>query len=193
MKTRAAGAVLALALLAGGPRPARAQGLPVPIEVQVPLLFKTATFDRRRQAEPGSRIIIAILYQGRFRASRDNARSVRQALLELTGSVRGGFTVSVVSIDLEETPDPTDELRRAGVDVAYVCALRALDTSSLIRITRALGILSVTGEPGYVEEGLSVGADLRGNRAQLVINLTAARAEGADLPAQVLKLARIVE
>jgi hypothetical protein len=79
------------------------------------------------------------------------------------------------------------------VDVAYVCALRALDTSSIMLITRALGILSVTGEPGYVEEGLSVGADLRGNRAQLVINLTAARAEGADLPAQVLKLARIVD
>jgi hypothetical protein len=107
--------------------------------------------------------------------------------------VLGGFLLSVISIDLDKTADPTELLRRAYATVAYVCELRALDPTSIMHVTRELGILSVTGVPHYVEEGLSVGADLRGNRAQLVINLTAARAEGADLPAQVLKLARIVD
>jgi hypothetical protein len=190
---RAAVALLAVALLADGPRPALSQGLPLPIEVQIPLLIKTATFDRRRQAEPGSRIVVAILYQGRFRASKDNASAVREALSGLPASVLGGFSLSVVSIDLDKTADPTDLLRRSHAAVAYVCELRALDPNTIMHVPRELGILSVTGVPRYVEEGLSVGADLRGNRAQLVINLTAARAEGADLPAQVLKLARIVD
>ena len=46
--------------------------------------------------------------------------------------------------------------------------------------------------PGYVEAGLSVGLDIERDRPQIVVNLEASRAEGADFGAQLLKLARVL-
>jgi hypothetical protein len=46
--------------------------------------------------------------------------------------------------------------------------------------------------PRYVETGLAIGVDMKGERPEIVINLAASRAEGADLTAHLLKLARLV-
>ena len=43
-----------------------------------------------------------------------------------------------------------------------------------------------------MENGLAVGVGLRGKKPEILINLEAARAEGADFNAQLLRLARIV-
>jgi hypothetical protein len=50
----------------------------------------------------------------------------------------------------------------------------------------------VTGVPEYVERGLAIGVGVKGERPEIVINLDASRAEGAELNAQVLRIARIV-
>ena len=46
--------------------------------------------------------------------------------------------------------------------------------------------------PEYVEEGIAVGIGLRNMRPLILINLEAARAEGAAFSSQLLSLARIV-
>ena len=46
--------------------------------------------------------------------------------------------------------------------------------------------------PRYVEGGLAIGVDMKGDRPEIVINLAASRAEGAELNAHLLKLARVV-
>jgi hypothetical protein len=70
--------------------------------------------------------------------------------------------------------------------------LRAFDLRIVTSISRQAGVRTVTGVPRYVEGGLGIGIDLKGERPEIVVNLAASRAEGADLDAQLLKLARIV-
>jgi hypothetical protein len=60
-------------------------------------------------------------------------------------------------------------------------------------LSRRTGVRTVTGVPHYVEDGLGIGIDLRGGRPEIMVNLVASRAEGGDLDAQLLKLARIVQ
>jgi hypothetical protein len=73
-----------------------------------------------------------------------------------------------------------------------VTPLRSVDISGVAIAARLAGALSVSGVPAYVAEGLVVSVRLTNDRPKLIVNLTAMRASGADLPAELLKLAQVV-
>jgi hypothetical protein len=175
--------VVGLAFGAGAV-PAAAQDVPVPVEVQVPLLLKILTFDRALAgvADP---LVVAIVFQGRNRASTAIGEDVRGRLAAAVRPVR------IVVIDLDEISDLRAALIRDTVRVLYVAPLQAVSVSTITAATRGERIVSMTGVPRYVEQGLAVGIDLNGPRPEIVINLAASRAEGADFSAQLLKLARL--
>jgi hypothetical protein len=165
----------------------------VPVETQVPLLVKILNFDRNMMGRPDGDIVLGILYQRKFRTSANVAEEVREAVKRLPASAVGGRRVRSVAIDLDETPDLDAVLARQQVTVLYVTPLRAADLRLLMAAARTSRITTVTGVPEYVETGLAIGIGVKGERPEIVINLTASRAEGADLDAQLLKLARIVK
>ena len=81
----------------------------------------------------------------------------------------------------------------SGADVLYITPMRAVDLGSITKQTRAAARVTLTGVPEYVDAGIAVGVDLQGERPRILINLAAARAEGADFDSRLLKLAKIVE
>jgi hypothetical protein len=98
-----------------------------------------------------------------------------------------------VGIDLDRTPNLAAALARLQVAVLYVSPLRAADLRTVTGACRGAGVITVTGVTDYVETGLAIGIGAKGERPEIVVNLAASRAEGADLNAQLLKLARIVK
>lgn len=182
---------LGLASLAPAARLA-AQDVAVPVEVQVPLFIKIFAFDRNLAAQPGP-LVLGVLFQGKYRRSVTVAEDVRRAVSDAERKPAGGTELRIVLIDLDETPDLAETLAKHRVRVLYVSPLRAVDIRTLTAVSRLAGISTVTGVPRYVEAGLAVGLDLKGERPEIVVNLLASRAEGADLDAQLLKLARIVQ
>jgi hypothetical protein len=181
------GFALALAMLilgAAGSR-AAAQDMPVPVETQVPILLKILTFDRAITARPADRLVIGIIFQGRNRISSEIGEQVLRQLKASAPAVR------VVPIDLDRTDDLVAALVRDSVQVLYVAPLQAVAIPTLSKATRERQVLSYTGVPRYVEQGLAVGLDVNGLRPQIVINLEASRAEGAVFSAQLLKLVRL--
>jgi hypothetical protein len=179
---------LALAVLGLGlgaiASPTMAQDVPVPSAVQVPLLLKILTFDRHlaAAAEP---LVVGVVFQRRNRASAAIGDEVR---VLLTASAR---PIRVIVIDLDETRDLRGMLLRESVRVVYIAPLQAVSISTLTDATRGEGVVSITGVPRYVEQGLAVGIDMSDSRPRIVINLAASRAEGADFSAELLKLARL--
>jgi hypothetical protein len=163
-----------------------AQDVAVPVEVQVPLFIKILSFDRTLGSRPAGPLIVGVLYQGEYRASADIASQVRRALKD------SGEDLRIVSIDLDHTPDLLNALSHQHLHVLYVSPLRAIDLKTVTITSRQVGVRTVTGVPKYVEDGLGIGIDLKGERPEIVVNLLASRAEGSDLDAQLLKLARIV-
>lgn len=180
-------------LLAAGPAAAlAAQEMAVPVAVQVPLFVKILSFDRNRVAQPSGPIVMGVLYQSKFRASANVADEVRRAAGRLSAAGIGG-TLRVIALDLDDTSDLGSALSRLHLTVLYVSPLRAVDLESVAAATRKARILTLTGVPRYVAAGLSIGIDVKGERPDIVINLPAAKAEGADLDAQLLKLARVIQ
>lgn len=179
-------AMLGFLLLLAAPSAVRAQDVAVPVEIQVPLFIKILAFDRNLGSRPPGPLVVGVLYQGNFRASADIAAQVKRALRDTREDLK------VISIDLDQTPDLIVALSRQTIHVLYVSPLRAFDLKTVTAISRQSGVRTVTGVPRYVEDGLGIGIDLKGERPEIVVNLLASRAEGADLDAQLLKLARIV-
>jgi hypothetical protein len=99
---------------------------------------------------------------------------------------------SCVPIDLDQTADLSAALKLHRVRVLYVSPLRAYSVGTIYAATRTERITTLTGVPQYVEDGLAIGLDMKRERPEIVVNLAASRAEGADLTAQLLKLARVV-
>ena len=171
--------------------PAAAQEISVPVEVQVPLLLKILSFDRRLAADGQDSLVIGVVFQSHYRASATIADDVCRALAAAGHNPGAGRMLRVVPIELDEPGTLAATLLRDGVRVLYVTPLRAVAVSAVAAATRERQVISLTGVVQYVEEGLTVAVDAKGERPQIVINLAASRAEGAVFAGQLLKLARL--
>jgi hypothetical protein len=196
MKARAVLGLIAGLLLGGVtalvPRVLAAQEVAVPVAIQIPILVKILNFDRNLTGRAGARLVVGVLFQSRYRTSANVADEVCRALQVLPAGALGAMELSCVAIDLDATPALDSALKQNRIQVLYVSPLRAVPLADVTAVSRAAGITTLTGVPRYVETGLAIGLDMKGERPEILINLAASRAEGADLTAHLLKLARLV-
>lgn len=183
-------ALLVLALLV---HHARTQEMAVPVSIQVPLLMKVISADRRLGERSGSELVIGVFYQPRFRASVATMESFIEAAGAPLVSPIDGQPARVLSVPIEGQPDWDALIVSNELDVCYIAPLRALGVTDLLPAARAHQAVTCTGVPEYVEAGLSIGFDSRGGKPQIVINMDAAKSEGIDFSSQLLKLARIIK
>lgn len=178
-------------LLAIGASTTVAQEMALPPETQVSLLTRVLPFDRQFRARVGDELVIGVIYQRRYRESLNASSAVEEAL---NGHTRiDGLPVRVVRIELTDVALLSESIETSDIDVLYVAPLRAQSLARITAITRTLRVLTFTGVPTYVDDGVAVGVTIRGQRPQILINLEAATAEGAHFSSELLKLARIVE
>jgi hypothetical protein len=172
--------------------PVAAQQVKVPATLQYPLFAKILTFDRNLATRAGSELVIGVVYQPAFRASRVVADEFIEAVILSPIQTVTGLPVTVKRIVLDNSGTLSATLRRERIHAIYIAPLRATDIGELVTITKQLGVLSLTGVPEYVAAGVSVGLDEREGKPRILINLPGARAEGADFLSTLLTLAEVV-
>ena len=179
----------------GAPAAAQEPAVPVPVALQIRLLSRVVRFDRNLRAASvgGPVLVLGVVYQSRNRSSADIWEAVRQTVASLGSEGFGGRPVRVVPIDLDGSRSLDEVVVAEAVRILYVAPLRKVGAAEIAVITRRHRVTSVTGVPRYVETDLAIGVDLKAERPEIVVNLAAAREEGVDLGAELLKLARIVD
>ncbi len=188
-RTRGASLLVALGLCAVLTRGAVGQEMSVPVPTQVSFLTRILAFDRNLD-RMGEEIVVGVLYQPRFRASLNAKNAVLAAGHEHPWIM--DLPVRYVAAEMADSAQLHRELVRQGVDIVYVTPLRAVAVEEVVAVCRALRLLSFTGVPEYVSRGLVMGVGSRGERPLILVNLSAARASGAELSSELLKLAQIV-
>jgi len=188
---RSVGALMLL-FLAGLPPTFSAQEVRVPIEVQFELFSKILIFDRNLQSRVDGEIVFGIVYQSHYRPSVEAAETLRDLLHRIPGEGLAGLPVRTVMIDLEKSIPLDQAIEINGLNILYVPPLRAFDVKTISTISRARKILTLTGVPAYSHSDLSVSVDSLGGRPQVLVNLTAATAEGCDFSSKLLNLATVV-
>ena len=182
--------VLVMAGLALPWRSVVAQGMDVPVGVQVPILLKVLSFDRQLHTRAREGVVVGIVMQGGNRASV-MARDAAVDLLTAPGTTVDGIAVRVVSIDLDRQSIGNIFADQLYTHL-YITPLRAVDIRELAAAARVARVITMTGVPGHLNDGLSLSVGLRAGRPKILVNVNASRAEGADLSAELLKLAEVV-
>lgn len=184
-RTRLKLCALVLILLAATVRPARAETSPIPAAVQLLLFGKIWMFDR--SVANNDHLVVAVLYQSTLRSSAE-------AKEQLIAAVRtGGSKIQCIPVALDDVESGVRELQRVKADVFYVTEMRGINIPDVVRISRARHIKTITVVEGYVEAGVAIGLRVRNDKPVIVVNLVAAKAEGSDLTAQLLRLSTIID
>jgi hypothetical protein len=176
---RTGGIIFLLAVLVV---PVRAEELLVPGDTQLRILQKVWTLDRAFPHGRTPRVVI--LYQSKYKRS---ARVVDELLSSEAGKAPA---MKLVPVDLSSSIPIAEQIPDS--EVVYLAPLRSVEISSVIRVTRARGMRTVTAVADYVTEGVGLGIVLDDDLPRIMVNLDASLSEGADYSAQLLKLANVL-
>lgn len=169
-----------------------AQTVEVPVDIQFPIFLKILTFDRKLQQRGKNGLNMLIIYQKNFRSSYLIKEEIGKILTRLDINKIESIPIKYSFIDIDET-NLHSALAKYNTNLIYICPLRGVPVESITKITREGGVLSFTGVPEYVESGVSVGIELKGEKPHIMINLASAKAEQAEFSSQLLRVAKILE
>jgi hypothetical protein len=183
-------AVLLLVGLSTLPR-LSAQG-DLPLNAQVPLLLRVLAYDRALSRSGEGDVVIAVLYDAANPTSSGARSAFARTVRAGTISTVNGRAIRIVEINVAGGQVDT-ELARTRAVAAYLTPGLDGRLDQLVAAARSSGTLLMTGSPGWVRRGVSVGVGSEGGRPRIFINLPAARAAGADLPANLLQIATVIQ
>jgi hypothetical protein len=83
-------------------------------------------------------------------------------------------------------------LVRGRFSVLYMCGGSDAEVPAVSRAARAAHVLTFTDQASYLTRGLSIALSQEETRVGISVNLVAARAEGARLAGQLLRLSKVV-
>jgi len=151
--------------------PVRAEDTPVPADLQAAIFQKVFSYDRTLPNGTSPEVVIA------FSA---NSVKLKDSLLK---AFEGLGIKASAQLD-------ADIKSMSGIHVLYV----ATEGKSFRQLCQQNGVLSITGFPSLVEKGeVAVGLDASGDKPKIVVHRKQLKAEGHELDAHLLRLARLID
>jgi|TARA_B100000745_G_scaffold93046_1_gene58694 hypothetical protein len=157
--------MLSVLLLSSVALLANAEGLPS--AVQAKLIGKLVNFEKGISDKGKASIFVV----------GDN--ELAEQLSRFAGKRLG--RVELTSVDSASQPPST------AYDVIYIG--NDADVTSAIQYAREHNALTLTGNTSWVDQGISVGLAVEAGKPKILLNLSAAKAEGVDWNPAVLKIA----
>lgn len=156
-------------------------------------LMRILAYDRNLKTRAsGKAAPVFILYLEGNQASETMQSDVSNALEDLAASVTvAELHVSVLSVPYSSVSDLEAKIMAKRPVAMFVCTGLADAVPAVSAVTRRRSVLTLTLTTAYLKTGLSIGFQRGDDRVNILINLPASRAEGADLDAALLRLAEV--
>jgi hypothetical protein len=155
----------------------------VPPKLQATIIIKMLEYDRSTQNQPGP-IVVGVM------APKNDASS-QQLQKQLTAGFEKNFTVHGRAVEVHAFS--LAELATAKPKLVYLTPGSAGEISAIIAVCEKHKILSVTGVPELMRNGVAVGLFPKAAGTQIVVNLDAARAGGADFESRFLRIVKVLK
>jgi len=173
--------------------PVFGEEMPVPPDIQFPIILRILIYDRHLESRFGAEIGLGVLYAPADPESVRAANAVVEYMYGVRGKTVKGLPVKPMLIEYT-TPESLDRsITTRGIDVLYVAPGNAKNLAAITRVSQEKGVTTTTGVPDYVRNGIAVGVGRAQDRPQIIINLASAKAEGAEFDASLLRIATIVK
>lgn len=165
----------------------------VPVTKQIDYFLKVLTFDRLLPRHDAVNVTIAVLFQEDFALSVETRNEFARACKAYNNLQVANIPLCIVYIKWQGFADLEAALLDGGeICALYVTPLRGVSIPKVRNMCRRHQVTTLTGVPEYVQAGLAVGIGMASERPKILINLAAARAEGADFSSQLLKLSTVM-
>ena len=166
----------------------------VPFNLQVKNLFTALEYDKNFSIRTDDTLIIGILYFPEEPNSIKEALALYKALKTyksktLDNLQMSSFLFSCSSISSLESIISIDK-----IDLLYISLGRKSIIRNMTKVTQSKKVFSFTSYPDYVSEcGVSMAVGYEDDNPKIYLNLSSAKAEGADFNAKFLRVANIID
>ncbi|MDH3455509.1 MAG: YfiR family protein [Gemmatimonadota bacterium] len=184
---------LAVAAVTLWPSAGMAQEMAVPVELQLTVLSRVLSYDRRLTSRAERTLVMGVIYQPQVRLSVRTKDEVMAWALRNADAISKQFDLQCVPIALTDTTDLRMAIKRNRVDVLYVAPLRAVNVEHITGVTRQEEVLTITGVVSYVHSGIALGVGQVASRTRVLVNLPASKDEGSDFTAQLLAVSQVID
>ncbi len=168
-----------------------ADAAPVPVSLQVPILFKILSLDKNLTRRAGETINVGLVFDSRDK----NSSRERGEFKETMGNDKklAGKSIVIQEFDAASGGNLAEFSSKNSISILYATVGVEKLTDEMIRIAREQKVTTAASSLSYVEKGFSVSFEVEDNKPRIVINHDASKDEGCSFSAQVLKVARIVK
>jgi hypothetical protein len=168
MRLRYLAVALAISFLSA---PSQAQDMPVPLDLQVAIFKKVFNYDKTIQSGAPKMLV----------AFADRSADAKDQVVK-------AFKDSGVSVNAVKADQLSASIN--SIDVLYIMS----GVSGVKQLCQKNGVLSITGIPSLVESGeASVGLAVQDSKPKIIVHLKQLKAEGHELSANLLQLAKIIQ
>jgi len=180
-----------MGLASAGPLQEKAR---VSCDIQFDLAVKILAFDRKLSARVGDELVFGIIYQGDYPASLQVKTEMERAIAAAPFKKVGAIPIRTAAVDLSRAARWEQELKDNGIDVVYLAPLReqAKALERILLVCRELKLTTIASLPDYPSRGAAIGFEPAGAKPVIIINLSAARIEGADFSSRLLGMAKVI-
>ncbi len=175
------------ALLAALALPARAEDVPVPINLQADLLFMIAAQDRNLPERAGEVVRVLIVVKAGEEAARAAAQFKAAAAAGKPKVAGLPHAEEVVPFAGAAALAEACKARRAAI-LYLAPGFTGAEATAIGQALEGGNVLSAAAEPGLVTKGVVLGFDLVAGRAKLLVDLTQAGKQRVSFSPEVLGL-----
>jgi hypothetical protein len=158
------------------------------------LILRILSYDRNiRERSSGDRAVVLVVYQpGNSASEAERARIIAALNRMAEHTTVANMQAGAIEHAFRDRNALAAAARTAHASALYVCSGLSASTSEISEVAREVRALSMTSDRDGARRGLGVGLVADGSQVRLVVNLSAANAEGARLDAALLRLAEII-
>jgi hypothetical protein len=172
--------------------PGTAEIMPVPAELQVPLILKILTYDRNFESKTQTELRVGIVFVSGNPASIKAKNEIVEVFRSFSDKTVKKLAIKHSAVEYVSDSQVEEAARSNQFNIFYVAPGNSKNLDTLLRISRARQIITTTGVPAYVDRGIAVGVGVEQDKPHVLINLTSSKAEGSEFDASLLRIAKVV-
>ena len=173
---------------------ALAENKEVPFNLQVQHFFTALEYDNNFKTRMDDTLIIGILYFPEEANSRREALELYKALMAYKSKTLDNLQMSAFLFSSSSISSLERIISIDKIDLINISSGRKSIIRNMTKVTQSKKVFSFTSHPDYVSEcGVSLAVGYKENNPKIYLNLSSAKAEGADFNAKFLRIANIVD
>jgi hypothetical protein len=166
--------------------------MPVPAELQVPLILKILTYDRNFDSKAQTELRVGIVFVSGNPASLKAKNEIEDVFRRFSDKTVRKLAIRHSAVEYVSVSQVEEAARSNQFNIFYVAPGNAGNLETLLRISQARQIITTTGVPAYVDKGIAVGVGVEQDKPHILINLASSKAEGSEFDASLLRIAKVV-